>query len=218
MTLDEAKVVRVGDESASVLAVEQITAGKVIVIPTDTIYGLTANAESSKAVKRLYSIKGRDLSKPSAIFLASIAAIARYAEIEHEYADRIIRKFLPGPVTVILKSKISDLPGVVTRDGKVGIRVSSDEFVRSLVETVGSPLIATSANRSGQPEPCSSKDVIELFAKQVPLILTKDSDIKALATTVVDLSEPEPRLVREGTIHFADLLKLEEDSDKYRKQ
>jgi L-threonylcarbamoyladenylate synthase len=207
MTFIKAKVISVADESASVLAVEQITAGEVIVVPTDTIYGLTADAENEAAVKRLYSVKGRELDRPSAIFLGSIAAIARYAQIEHEYADRIIRKFLPGPLTVVLKSRITDLPGVVTRDGKVGIRVSADAFVRTLVDTVGSPLIATSANRSGQPDPQSSEELIKLFAKQVPLILTKDDSINTIATTVVDLSEPEPRLIREGTIHFADLLK-----------
>ena len=210
MTPQTAKVLDVTDESAAVLAVEQITAGEVIVIPTDTIYGLTANAESAAAVKRLYGIKGRDLSKPSAIFLGSVAAIARYAEIEHEYADLIIRKFLPGPLTVVLRSKITDLPGVVTPDGKVGIRVSSDEFVKSLVETAGAPLIATSANRSGQPDPCSVDELVNLFSTQVPLILTRESSIEAIATTVVDLTEPEPRLLREGTIAFADLLKPQE--------
>ncbi len=213
MTPPEAKVISISDESAAVLAVEQITAGEVTVIPTDTIYGLTANAESNEAIKRLYDIKGRDLSKPSAIFLGSVAAIARYAEIEHEYADHIIRKFLPGPLTVVLKSRITDLPGVVTPDGKVGIRVSSDEFVNSLVETVGSPLIATSANRSGKPDPCTADELVELFAHQVPLIITREGAIVPLATTVVDLSESRPRLIREGTIAFTDLLKSEEDKD-----
>ncbi len=213
MAAGATKILDVRDERAAILAVEHITAGDVIVIPTDTIYGLTANAESQTAVERLYQIKGRHLNKPSAIFLASVAAIARYAEIEHEYADRIVRKFLPGPLTVVLKSKISDLPGVVTPDGKVGIRVSSDAFVRELVETSASPLIATSANRSGQPDPRDAAEVVRLFENQVPLILTRSGPLDSSATTVVDLSEPEPRLVREGTIEFAELLKTEEEED-----
>ena len=181
-------------------AMDHLQLGEPIIIPTETVFGITANAEREDAVRRLFELKGRDLTQPSAIFLPEIGDIDRYALIEHDYAREIISEYLPGPLTVVLSAKVKQWPGVVGDDGKIGIRVSSDKFVRTLLEEFGRPLLATSANRSGGDECLSLAEVKTEFESLVPLILYHQEERLAQASTVVDLSGRQPRVLRRGAL------------------
>lgn len=195
------------DDAAPAKALENIAAGELVIIPTETIYGLTTDAENSSAVEKLFALKGRSADKKSAVFLSSVASITRWAEVEYEYAENVIRQFLPGPLTVVLKSKVRDLPGIVSDEGKIGIRVSSHPLIEFLTQALGKPLIATSANLSRGKEVLSTDEVISTFRGKVPLIVTGEISERAQASTVVDLSGTRPVLLREGTIPFAEVLK-----------
>jgi L-threonylcarbamoyladenylate synthase len=198
----------VEEEGSLEAATDLIAQGEAIVVPTETIFGLTCDAENKSAVETVYEIKGRDIKRPSAIFVPSPDVIAEYAHIEHEYAKRIIRKFLPGPMTIVLNSKRKLWPGVVGEDGKIGIRVSSEPFIGALVSGVGKPLLATSANRSGQPDCLNLSMLIEQLSDTVPLILYRYESTVQQASTVIDLTSGKPLLLRAGAITLEEILKI----------
>ena len=195
----------VEDPSASSVAVEALESGEVILIPTETVFGLTCDAINEAAVARLFSIKRRSYSKQSAVFLSSVPEIDNYAIVETSAAKQIIRDFLPGPLTVILNSRKADWKGVVGPNGKIGIRISSDRFVTKIAKQLNRPLIATSANISGQPECSTVADIQSQFASASLRIFFCAPLIQSLPSTVVDLTEDVPRLIREGSIPFAEI-------------
>lgn len=208
-----AKCSHVDDPTALSLAGELLNRGEIIVIPTETIFGLTADALNPVAVKKLFAVKGRAIDKPSAVFLSDISAISRYADIEHDYARRIIDHFLPGPMTVVLRSNSLDWCGVVSGDGKIGIRISSDPLVRKLADLCGKPLIATSANKSGLPDCLSLAAVREQLEESVPLILYRYEQSQTAVSTVVDLTSIKPIMIREGAISVKTLMTFSEEVD-----
>lgn len=201
-------LIRCVEEEGSLEAATGFVAlGGAIVVPTETIFGLTCDAENKGAVENVYKIKGRASDKPSAIFVPSTDAIAEYAHIEHEYAERIIREFLPGPLTIVVRSKRKLWLGVVGEDGKIGIRVSSEPFVCALASGVGKPLLATSANKSGLPDCLSLSALIDQLGDAVPLILYRQKSAVQQASTVIDLTGSKPILLRAGAIVFEEILK-----------
>ena len=197
----------VEEEGSLEIATGFVARGEAIVVPTETIFGLTCDAENKGAVKTVYRIKGRASEKSSAVFVPSTDAIAEYAQIEHEYAERIVREFLPGPLTIVVNSKRRLWPGVVGEDGKIGIRVSSEPFIGVLASGVGKPLLATSANRSGLPDCLSLSALIDQFGDAVPLILYGRESAVQQASTVIDLTGSKPIMLRAGAIVFEEILK-----------
>lgn len=197
----------VEEEGSLGAAINLVAAGEVIVVPTETIFGLTCNALDNRTVETVFGIKGRAIDKPSAIFVSSTETIVEYAQIEHEYAERIIRKFLPGPLTIVVRSKRNLWPGVVGEEGKVGIRVSSEPFIGALASGVGEPLLATSANKSGRPDCLSLSELIDQLGNAVPLILFRHERATQQASTVIDLTGSKPVLLRAGAITFEEILK-----------
>jgi len=191
-----------------------VALGEAIVIPTETIFGLTCDAENKGAVETVYKIKGREKKKSSAVFVPSTNAIAEYAQIEHEYAERIVREFLPGPLTIVVRSKRKPWPGVVGEDGKIGIRVSSEPFIGALASGVGKPLLATSANRSGLPDCLSLSALIDQLGDAVPLILYRRESAVQQVSTVIDLTGSKPILLRAGAIVFEEILKTAWSKDR----
>jgi L-threonylcarbamoyladenylate synthase len=195
------------------LAERVIQAGECAVIPTETIYGLTCRAFETEAVESLYSIKGRELTKPSAVFVADVAGISAIADTSGPGVERVAGRFLPGPLTIILHSLRRPITGVVGADGKIGIRVSTHPFVTGLCQRIGQPLLATSANRAGAADCRTQQEVLSTFRGVVPLIIVAPLPLTERATTVVDLTGAVPVLVREGTIPFADVLNCAEGSN-----
>jgi L-threonylcarbamoyladenylate synthase len=204
----KARVCPVTDQDALEAASLILLAGGAIVIPTETIYGLTCDAENAASVEYICEVKGRTLDKPSAIFLPTIAPIAHFAKIEQDYAARVISQLLPGPLTIVLKSRRASWPGIVSSDGKIGIRVSGDCFVCDLASRVGRPLVATSASKSGGPDCKTVAELQEQFMESVPLILYRASAMVQEASTVVDLTGDRPRLLRTGAIPWERILQI----------
>lgn len=196
------------DPEALVLALELLGQGESVIIPTETILGLTADAENSEAVARLYQVKQRAIDKVSAVFLPEAAAIGRFAKIEHVYTQRIIDHFLPGPLTVILKSRRFPWEGVVGADAKIGIRISSEPFVSQLARDFGRPLIATSANRAGASESLDVRSAYRQFEDSVSLIVYRHETVSQVASTVVDLTGAKPEIMRQGEITLGELMTI----------
>jgi L-threonylcarbamoyladenylate synthase len=184
-------------------AVEGLRAGRSIVLPTDTVYGLAAAPHSPEPVLAMYSLKRRDENQPTALMAASVE---RLLELVPELPARALRAFLPGPFTLILPNpgqRFRWLAG--TSPETIGVRVP--ELVRSariVLDRVGA-LAATSANRPGEPDPRRLDEVPEEIRNGCAAVFD-GGELPGVPSTVVDLTGPEPRVVREGAVSAAEAL------------
>lgn len=178
-------------------AARMLADGGVVVAPTETRYGILVRADLEPAVQRLFEIKGRNTTNPTAIFVDSIATIERLGLVT-PVARKLIAEFLPGPLTLVLDAKIPwTAPRVV--DGKIGIRWSSSVFIHHVVTAVGAPLTATSANLSGQPDRESVNEIMADFSSAVDLYIDGGL-LSGPVSTVVDCTGNSVRILREGAI------------------
>ena len=175
--------------------VEALEAGEVIAYPTDTVYGLGCDLFNKKATDRLYQIKGMDPSQQLAFICPDLSDIARYAIVENAHY-RILKHFLPGPYCFILQAT-REVPKIVQSKRKtVGIRIPDHEVPRAITRALGRPIISTTAARPGG-EPFV--DPVELDAEFKGLGLVLDGGPGGtVPTTVVDLTEGYPKIVRGG--------------------
>ena len=135
--------------------------GELVVAPTETRYGLVARVDDAVAVDKLYQAKARPGGAPVAVFLGGVLALYRYAVMTAS-SDALATRFLPGPLTLVLKAAADNVWPVVN-DGWIGLRVSSSQVVQALVESSPFPLSATSANRSGSPELETIDEIYDAF-------------------------------------------------------
>lgn len=183
--------------------------GCIIVYPTDTAYGLGANALDEKAIARIYCIKGRDAKKPLSIAVRDIA-MARRVAVVSPIAEKFLERVWPGPVTVILPKR-SVLPDVLTDGGPVGIRYSRDAFTEALFARIDFPVTATSANLSGEGAVYNVRDFVkQLRGKTQKPDLVIDAGIlpPVVPSTVIDLTGKEPKVLRAGPVSQEGLFKI----------
>ncbi|KYQ49763.1 YrdC domain-containing protein, mitochondrial [Trachymyrmex zeteki] len=190
-----------GDRSVA-MAAELLQQGKVIAVPTDTVYGLACLAANSHAIQRLYEIKQRDEKKPLAVCLSNVKEVGIWGIIDDIPAG-MLEDLLPGPYTICLRRTSAlnkDLnPGIDT----VGIRVPNDKFIRSVVQIVG-PLALTSANVSKEPSSLHPDEFRALWPVLDGVFhssnnLKKQIDMRRIGSTVVDVSKPSCySIVRHG--------------------
>lgn len=180
--------------------VEVLRRGGLVAYPTDTLYGLGANAFNEKAVDRVYQAKCRPPQKAIPLLLASADDLHLVAEEIPDIAQRLASSFWPGALTLILKSS-SRIPRVVTgRGDKVAVRVPDHPVPRELMAQLGAPITGTSANVSGGPSPLSADLVLEQLGEMVDLIIDCGPCPGDQPSTVVDVSGERPGLIREGAI------------------
>ena len=178
--------------------------GGVIAYPTDTLYGLGANPFDRAAVDRLFKIKGRDYSKPILLLISSLETLNPLVRDVSSFAEKIIKAFWPGSLTLIFKASPS-LPDLLTAGtGKIGLRLPEATLPIRLIDTIGFPLTATSANLSGAPPAKSASEIEPTLISSVDHIL--DGGVcSTIPSTVLDVSVDPPRLLREGKISAATL-------------
>ena len=189
----------VTEESIS-QAAEILKQGGIVAFPTDTVYGLGAICTDEEAVKKIFAAKGRDEGKPLSILVASIEQAEKIALEIPEKARRLMEKYWPGALTVVLKKRpeISDV--VSAGKDTIGIRMPNSRMTVSLLEAAGMPLAAPSANTSGKRSSVSAEDVICDLNGKVDMILDGGICPVGISSTVVDLTGDKPIILREGTI------------------
>jgi tRNA threonylcarbamoyl adenosine modification protein (Sua5/YciO/YrdC/YwlC family) len=176
-------------------AVDLLEAGEVIAYPTDTVYGLGCDLLSKKAIDRLYQIKQMDRSHPLAFICPDLSDIARYAVVENAHY-RVLKHFLPGPYTFILLAT-REVPKLLMMKKKtVGIRVPSSEVIRAIVRELGRPVVSTTAQRTGE-DPFVDPHEIDVEFKGLSMVLDGGAG-GMVPTTVIDLTQSPPEIVREG--------------------
>lgn len=186
-------------------AVELLRAGEIVAVPTETVYGLAADARNGDAVRKVFLAKGRPAHNPVIVHVASVAMARQCVEGWPEVADRLARAFWPGPLTLVLP-KAAVIPDVVTAGGPtVGVRWPSHPFMRALIERCGFPLAAPSANPANRLSPTTAAHVVAGLGQVVPLIVDGGACQVGLESTVLDLSVHPPRVLRPGMVHAAAL-------------
>ena len=195
-------------------AARLIARGEVLVCPTDTGYALSANAIDSRAIARVFNLKGRSFSNPIHVAVSSIEEAGKYAQL-NDAARYLAGKFLPGALTLILPKKdiIPDL--LVGGLDTIGIRIPNNKVILRLAELTGRPLTATSANISGQPTPYAVEEIGEVVEK-VALVLDQGPLRVRELSTIVDMTVEPPQLIRQGRVSWLDIvqvLKLRKSAD-----
>lgn len=182
-------------------AAEIIRGGGLVAFPTETVYGLGANALDSTAASRIYNAKGRPSDNPLIIHVADSDGFERWCEVENKEAlDKVKSAFTPGPITVIQKKK-SIIPYTVTAGmDTVAVRCPSNPIARRLIELSGVPIAAPSANTSGRPSPTKASHVIEDMMGKVDMIIDGGECEVGLESTIIMLKEDGVTLLRPGGI------------------
>ena len=187
-------------------AVAILRGGGLLAIPTETVYGLAADARNPEAVARIFALKGRPSDHPLIVHIASPDAIEAWASTIPESATQLATHFWPGPLTLILKKR-SDVPDAVTGGQEtVGLRSPDHPLTLSLLRAFGGGLAAPSANRFGRISPTSASHVRDEFGENAPPILDGGPCPVGIESTIVDLSQSPPRILREGHIRREQLL------------
>ena len=182
--------------------------GNLVAFPTETVYGLGANALEEAAVRRIFEVKGRPSHNPLIVHVASIEAARALTKGWSESAEHLARKFWPGPLTLVLP-KAAKVPDLVTAGlPTVGIRVPNHPVTFALLTAVELPVAAPSANRSGEVSPTTGQHVARSLGDRVPLILDAGPTDIGIESTVVDVSGGTATLLRPGVISSEQLAEI----------
>jgi tRNA threonylcarbamoyl adenosine modification protein (Sua5/YciO/YrdC/YwlC family) len=188
-------------------AADQIRAGEVLGMPTDTFYGLAADPFNLRAVDRVYDIKTRSRHKPLSLLIESVDQAEELALALPEEFDQLARRFWPGPLTIIIRAG-SRLPLKVTANtGNVALRIPQSKIALAVVQAAGIPITATSANLSGASECTTAEAVRDQLQGRISIIVDGGTSPREVASTIVDLTDSEARwrILREGAIPAQDI-------------
>jgi L-threonylcarbamoyladenylate synthase len=186
-------------------AVAALRAGRLVILPTETVYGLAADAGDPRAVAQVYAAKGRPSFNPLIAHVADLAAARRIARFDAQ-AERLAQAFWPGPLTLVLPAADAQAVCDLARAGldTVAVRAPAHPLARTVLERFGGPVVAPSANRSGRPSPTAFADALEETGAAADAALDGGPCAVGLESTVVALLD-RPRLLRPGAITRADI-------------
>jgi L-threonylcarbamoyladenylate synthase len=192
-------------------AKELFSNNELVAFPTETIYGLGANALSSTAAEKIFQLKGRPNDNPLIVHLGNKNQISDYAFIENEIQQTIIDQLMPGPITLLLPKK-NNISPIVCKVPLVGIRLPSNEIAQNMLTTVGLPIAAPSANISGKASPTNAEMVYDNLGENVPMIIDggeSEAGIESTVVRVVQTSSSEGKykilILRPGFVTKEDL-------------
>ncbi len=202
----DTQVLPADSPDAILAAVQVLRTGGLVAFPTDTVYGVGALAFDERAVQSIYDAKDRPDDKAIPILLGDAADLPQVALDLNETAERLAEAFWPGPLTIVVRKQPA-LPRAVSATDTVGVRVPDHELARRLLISAG-PMAVTSANRSGQPSPNTAAGVLEQLGGRIGLILDGGTTPGGVPSTVVDCTQSEPTVLREGPITLENIRRV----------
>ncbi len=213
----ETKLIRLNRENLKkedfAEAAELIRTGRLVAFPTETVYGLGGDALDAEAAAKIYQAKGRPSDNPLIVHIAEIDALKELAVNIPDSAYRLAEAFWPGPLTIILQ-KSELVPSGTTGGLKtVAIRMPSDPIARELIRESGCYIAAPSANASGRPSTTRAEHVMEDLSGRIDMVLDGGAVEIGLESTIIDLSEEKPLILRPGYISLEDLKKYLPDAE-----
>ncbi len=193
------------DKGAIKEAAESILRGELVIFPTETVYGLACDATNDLAVERVFDAKGRSEENPLPVQVPSADDLDKVAISVPAFGRALASAHWPGPLTLIV-AKNPNIPDSVTCGKQtVGVRVPDHPVALALLQAVGKPIVATSANKSGNAAPCDAQDAIDQIGSKVSIVLDSGKTELGVASTIVDVSQPSPSVLRRGTIGEDDI-------------
>ncbi|OGL46372.1 MAG: threonylcarbamoyl-AMP synthase [Candidatus Schekmanbacteria bacterium RBG_16_38_11] len=181
-------------------AEEVLRKGGVIAYPTDTVYGLGVNALNEEAVRKVFSLKKRDESKPLLLVVSEEFNLKKIITEVSPQALKLIKTFWPGPLTIIFKANNKLSPLLTGGTGKIGVRAPDNLIALKLLSLCRFPITSTSANPSGMEEAKTAEEVKNYFSKKIDLIIDGGKCQKALPSTIVEIEKGEIKVLRKGMI------------------
>jgi len=181
-------------------AVEILAGGGIIAYPTETFYGLGADATNPKAIEKIFSVKGRDFKNPVALIIGRTDDIYPLVKDIPETARKLMAAFWPGALTMVFAASDTISPLLTAGSGKIGLRVSSHPLAREIVHQLKKPLTATSANQSGAPECSLASQVVQQIGDKIDAVLDGGKTGGEKASTIIDITCDPPVILREGAI------------------
>ena len=186
-------------------AIAALKGGDVIVFPTETLYGLGADALNGAAVEKIYQLKGRDAANPIPVLVANRKMLGVIVAEVPPLAKRLIDQFWPGPLTLVLPAR-KELPRpLLNSAGGVGVRISSQAIANELVKGLGRPLTATSANLSGKPPARTVDEAKKYFAAEINVFVDGGELISKTGSTVAEINGETIKIIRQGEIGSSEL-------------
>lgn len=183
--------------------------GKIVVFPTDTVYGIGTNAYDKDACERIYEVKGRPKNKPLSILISDISMLKEMVKNISEVEQKLIDAFWPGPLTIKFKKREGILPSVVSAgDEYVRIRLIKEDLIYKLIKTSGVPIVAPSANLSGSSTGTKIENIINELGGKVDYILDCGDIESDTVSTIVQVEDGQVLIIREGKIKKEELEKV----------
>ena len=186
------KLTKANEAYAISKTAEAVLAGKIILYPTDTVYGIGGDATSYSVVEKIYQIKKREHAKPLSVAFSDFAMLHNYCQI-NEVQEEVVKKCLPGPYTFIMKVK---KPLAATPIDKLGVRIPNNDFIRTVIAKTNKPVITTSANLSGNKDAFKFEDVDKSVVNTCDIAIDSGPTHYRQSSTVVDLIKNN--LLRQG--------------------
>lgn len=204
--MPETKVLKIDpdspDENVVHHAAGLLSGGALVAFPTETVYGIGANFLNEEAIMKLYRIKKRPFNKPFTIHISSIDMVKKMRCEISDFAKALMKKFWPGPLTLILKSK----------NRKLGFRMPKNRIAKALITESGVPVVAPSANLSGKKPPTEAKEIPEDLGGELDLILDGGKTELGRESTVVDTTVFPYKILREGAIPESEIAQVSHES------
>jgi L-threonylcarbamoyladenylate synthase len=187
-------------------AVEILRAGGVVAFPTETFYGLGADARRETAVEKIFRMKGRNFRNPISVIVDTDREVIPLVAEMPTAAQILMQKFWPGALTMVFAASPAVLPRLTAGTGKIGIRVSSHPVARLIAKGLAGPLTATSANLSGGRECSTADEVIRVFGESFDAIIDGGTTTGGLGSTILDVTVSPPLIRREGVVSRTDII------------
>lgn len=198
------KIIKINPKKPEISKIKKsaniIKKGGLVAFPTETVYGLGANGLNKNAVKKIFKAKGRPQDNPLILHISNINQLSSLVEKIPKNAEKLIKKFWPGPLTIILK-KSKKVPEIITAGlDSVAVRMPKNKIALELIKSSGCPLAAPSANLSGKPSPTIAEHVIEDLNTKIDAIIDGRKTDIGLESTVIDLTQEPSQILRPGKI------------------
>jgi L-threonylcarbamoyladenylate synthase len=181
-------------------AVEILANGGIIAYPTETFYGLGADATNEKAIEKIFAVKGRNFKNPISLIISQADDIYPLVQDLPETAQKLMAAFWPGALTIVFLAANNVSPLLTAGSGKIGLRVSSHPVAREIVQKLKRPLTATSANLSGAPECAKASEVAEQIGNIIDAIVDLGDTPGTKGSTIIDVTCDPPVILREGAL------------------
>ena len=205
------EILKIGNDNSEekILArtVEILEGGGIISYPTETFYGLGADATNKKAIEKIFAVKGRDFKNPISLIIGQEEDVYPLVQDVPQTAKKLMAAFWPGALTIVLQASDEISPLLTAGSGKIGLRVSSHPIALRIVQKLKRPLTATSANLSGSPECSRASEVAEQIGGKLDAIVDGEQTQGGKTSTIIDVTCDPPVILREGAISRQTIVK-----------